>query len=71
MIIEMSKNKNAIDINSLELIQKKLQALELILVLVSKNSAPNDFLDHIIWVPTVIEAIDYIELDRLQKHLYD
>ncbi|MCY3999050.1 MAG: hypothetical protein OXE55_06820 [Flavobacteriaceae bacterium] len=71
IIVTQSGCEKDLDFKALNLISSKLHKLNLILVLVFQNE-PSDFLsDEIISVPTLTEAIDYIQLDRIQKELLE
>lgn len=71
IIVELPGIESALDFTALSRIQKKLQKLKLILVLVSPCDIPDFLSVSIIGVPTLTEAIDYIQFDRIQKGLLD
>ncbi len=70
-IILIPRCEKNLDSNVLNLVSKKLQKLNLILVLVFQNKNSDFLLGDIINVPTLTEAIDYIEFDRIQKELLE
>ena len=71
IICQLETTAKDLDFSALEIIQSKLEELNLILVLLVQGEILNQSSDSFIQVPTLEEAIDYIHLDRIQKELLD
>ncbi|MCY4562539.1 MAG: helix-loop-helix domain-containing protein [Flavobacteriaceae bacterium] len=71
MIVECTDGDFLLNYDGFKDIQTKFQELKLIIVLVTKEKVPDELSDCLVATPTLQEAIDYIQFDRMQKELFD